>query len=263
VVIGAMRCGTTSLHHLLGRHPDVFMSAIKGPGLFLDPSETIRYPSKYRSNAEKRRFLDDAALLEAMSEGRRDERWFGESTDVYARHPVAGAGVPERMLRARPDVRLIYVLRDPVERILSQHRFERRKPHRPADARLAAYLRSAADPIGASRYYTQLRRFLDAGFRREQIHVASLEALRREPARALARLARFLDLPPWPRDGFEPLPHRNAGPGVPSPLAPGLREALVKALEPEVRALETWLGYGLDFPCFTGEPAAVAQASEA
>jgi hypothetical protein len=37
----------------------------------------------------------------------------------------------------------------------------------------------------------------------------------------------------------------------------------VKALEPEVRALETWLGYGLDFPCFTGEPAAVAQASEA
>ena len=65
-MIGAMRSGTTTLHEILGRHPEIFASAIKGPGLFLDPHEPAAYPSKYRSTAEKRRFLSDADLLRAM-----------------------------------------------------------------------------------------------------------------------------------------------------------------------------------------------------
>lgn len=248
VVIGAMRAGTTSLHALLGRHPDVFASAIKGPGLFLDPDHPVRYPSKYRSHAEKRGFRSDAELRAAMAHGYRGEPWIAESTDLYARHPVAGPGVPERMLRSAPDLRLVYLLRDPVERILSQHRFERRKPHRAAPAGLPAYLCSDADPIGASRYHTQLRRFLDAGFERARIHVMTLEALRCNPFGELDGLARFLDLPPWPASAVRPLPHRNTAPALPGKSLPGAwTERLERLLEPEVRALEDWLGRGLPF----------------
>jgi len=266
VVIGAMRCGTTSLHALLGRHPDVFMSAIKGPGLFLDPAHPIRHPSKYRSNAEKRGFRGDAALLEAMGAGRAGQRWFGESTDVYARHPLCGPGVAERMRRSDPSMRLIYLLRDPVERILSQHRFERRKPYRPAALDLEAHLRSVADPIGASRYYTQLRRFLDAGFPRRQIHLLTLEALRHDPRRALEGVARFLDVGPWPAGAA--LPHRNAGPGAgASEASPALRARLVATLAPEVRALEAWWGEGLGFASFPpgarGRPGLASFAAQA
>jgi hypothetical protein len=248
IVIGAMRAGTTSLHALLGRHPDVFASAIKGPGLFLDPEHALRYPSKYRSHAEKRGFRGDAALRAAMARGYGGERWLAESTDLYARHPVAGLDIPQRMLRARPDARLVYLLRDPVERILSQHRFERHKPHRPAPASLASYLRSDADPIGASRYHTQLRRFLEAGFERGQVHVTTLEELARDPAAELGRLAGFLGLPPWPASALAPLPHLNAAPraGDAASTRAG-RERLERLLAPEVRALEAWLGRALPF----------------
>jgi len=248
VVVGAMRCGTTSLHAVLGRHPEVFASPIKGPGLFLDPRRPVGYPSKYHSHAEKRGFRSDAELRSAMARGLRGERWLAESTDVYARYPLVGPGVPERMLRARPEMRLVYLLRDPVERILSQHRFERAKPHRPARADLAAYLRSGADPIGASRYYTQLRRFLDAGFAREQVHVLTLEDLRRAPGAELERLARFLGVAGWPARAVTPLPHRNATANAPGPTPPrDCIDYLEEILTPEVQALEDWLGRRLPF----------------
>jgi hypothetical protein len=256
VVIGAMRCGTTSLHALLGRHPEVFMSAIKGAGLFLDPDEPIAYPSKYRSTAEKRRFLPDDALLAAMAEGHRGEPVFGESTDLYARHPVAGRGVPERMLRFEPRMRIVYIVRDPVDRIVSQHRFERRKPYRPAGASLAAYVRGPADPIAGSRYHTQLRRFLRAGFAPGRIHVLVLEELLASPAPVLERLARFLGVGPWPARALRrPLPHLNRSAVAMPPPTLAARRRLAGVLEPEVRALEAWLGRRLPFPSTAPLPA--------
>ena len=242
VVIGAMRSGTTSLHALLGRHPEIFMSPIKGPGLFLDPREPIDYPSKYRSTHEKRRRLSDADLLAAMREGWRGERHFGESTDLYTRYPVAGGGVPRRMLRCNPELRLLYLLRHPVARLLSQFRFERGKPYNPAPGSLGAYLDSAADPISASRYASQLRRFLSSGFRRERVHVVVFEELLAAPERELARVTDFLRIDAWPRGVARTLPHLNASPPFDGEATPAELERLCKELEPEVRALETALG---------------------
>jgi hypothetical protein len=242
VVIGAMRSGTTSFHALLDRHPQIFMSPIKGPGLFLDPREPIDYPSKYRSTQEKRRCLSDAELLAAMREGWQGQRHFGESTDLYSRHPVAGSGVPGRMLRCNPELRLLYLLRHPVARLLSQFRFERAKPYNPAPRSLGAYLESAADPICASRYASQLHRYLASGFRRERIHVIVLEELLASPQRELARVTDFLRIDPWPRGAATILPHLNAGPACPTEATAGELERLRKELDPEVRALEQALG---------------------
>jgi hypothetical protein len=242
VVIGAMRSGTTSFHALLGRHPQIFMSPIKGPGLFLDPGEPIDYPSKYRSTHEKRRRLSDAELLAAMREGWQGERHFGESTDLYSRHPVAGSGVPRNMLRCNPEIRLLYLLRHPVARLLSQFHFERAKPYRPAPRSLGAYLDSAADPICASRYASQLHRYLASGFRRERIHLVVFEELLAAPQRELARVTDFLRIDLWPRGEAMTLPHLNAGPPCEIEAKPAELERLRKELDPEVRALEEVLG---------------------
>jgi hypothetical protein len=242
VVIGAMRSGTTSFHALLGCHPDIFMSPIKGPGLFLDPREPIDYPSKYRSTHEKRRRLSDADLLAAMREGWQGERHFGESTDLYTRYPAAGDGVPRKMLRCNPEVRLLYLLRHPVARLLSQFRYERAKPYNPAPRSFGAYLDSAADPISASRYAWQLRRFLSSGFRRERIHVVVFEELLAAPERELQRITDFLRIDAWPRGVATTLPHLNASPPCNGEAPPAELERLRKELEPEARALETALG---------------------
>jgi hypothetical protein len=207
VVIGAMRSGTTSFHHLLASHPKIFMSSIKGPGLFLDPDEPISYPSKYASIAAKRAQRTDEELLAVMREGYRDEPQFGESSDAYSRYPAVGAGVPAKMLRFNPSIQLIYLLRNPIDRIVSQFQHERTKPYNPAPASFDAYLTNP-DPVSISKYYFQLARYLNGGFEREQVQVVIFEELVSQPAQVMAQVTRFLgieDLPRWR------LPHLNQG----------------------------------------------------
>ena len=98
IVIGAPKGGTTSLHHYLGAHPDVFMSRRKELGLF------DREDWRDRVEWYERQFPD------------RPRGYAGESSPAYSMHPTV-AGVPERIHELLPDARLIYLVRDPVERL--------------------------------------------------------------------------------------------------------------------------------------------------
>jgi hypothetical protein len=146
------------------------------------------------------------------------------------------------MLRCNPELRLLYLLRHPVARLLSQFRFERAKPYNPAPRSFGAYLGSAADPVCASRYASQLHRYLASGFRRERIHVIVFEDLLAEPERELARVTDFLRIDPWPPGAAPILPHLNPGPPCDTEATPAELERLRKELDPEVRALEELLG---------------------
>ena len=248
VVIGAMRSGTTSFHALLRNHPEVFMSPIKGPGLFVDPTEAIRYPSKYESLAEKRGNRSDAELLAELARDRSEEKHFGEATDLYTRFPAVRSDVPGKMLRCNPGMRLIYLVRHPVKRILSQFRFERTKPLNPLPGRLAEYLRFSPDALSTSRYYLQLSRFLAAGFRREQVHIIVFEELVRDPRRQLERVCRFLDIS---FVGPALFPHLNATPpSARQDSKNGLSRSQLKKLDsllrPDVHRLEDFVGRRID-----------------
>jgi hypothetical protein len=244
VVIGAMRSGTTSFHHLLASHPKVFMSAIKGPGLFLDPEEPISYPSKYTSLAQKRGYRTDDELLAAMRDGYAGQPHFGESSDSYSRHPTVGRGVPAKMLRYDPDMRIIYLLRNPIDRIVSQYRHERTKPHNPVRCSLAAFLEASDDPIHVSSYAAQIERYLQNGFAPESVHIVIFEELADQLPQVLAQLTRFLEIENPPRWG---LPHlnRSAQHGFGSGalgLGKDQHRRLLSRIAPQVEALEDMLG---------------------
>lgn len=206
VVIGAMRSGTTSLHHFLARHPEIYMSPIKGPGLYLDPQERITYPSKYRSIAEKRRGLSDPELVRDMRSGYAGERHFGESTDLYTRYPALGRSVPEKMLQCNPAMKLIYIMRNPLDRIVSQFRFELSKPHNAPPRSLQAYLDCGTDAVATSLYGFQISRFLAGGFSPEDVHLIVFEELRQDPGEGMQGIAEFLALD---RCETPALPHLN------------------------------------------------------
>jgi len=248
VVIGAMRSGTTSLHAFLGSHPDVFMSPIKGPALFVDPTEPIRYPSKYTSLAGKRRNLSDEALIAKLTRTYSGESHFGEATDLYTRFPAITSNVPAMMLRHNPDMRLVYLLRHPIDRLVSQFRFEQTKPFNKPPGDFAEYLRSTHDAISTSRYHHQLSRFLEAGFDPDRIHLIVLEELLRDPREAWKRLCRFLEVS-FVEPG--PFPRLN---GTPSRLGPRSARGsgkhppreLVRALRRDVDRLEGFIGRTID-----------------
>ena len=75
-LVGAPKCGTTSLWTWLGQHPDIYMSPEKEPSFF---SRSLDDPQqRWRSDE-----YDD------LFRGARDERWVGEATVSYLRAPGA------------------------------------------------------------------------------------------------------------------------------------------------------------------------------
>jgi len=102
LVIGAAKAGTTSLHEYLSQHPDVSSPLIKEIHYFDHSYE--RGLGWYRGYFPR-------------LEGRQIT---GESTPYYLFHPC----VPARVQRDVPDVRLIVLLRNPIDRLVSQHNHE-------------------------------------------------------------------------------------------------------------------------------------------
>jgi hypothetical protein len=174
VIVGGMKCGTTSLHKYLAAHPEVFMSEEKELGFFTSWSMRDRGLSWY-----EKQFPVAASVR-------------GESSPIYTAWPHV-LGVPEAIAATLPEVKLIYLVRDPIERIVSHylHRFGRGEESR----ELAEV---AADPefedsryVAESRYAMQLERYF-AVFDREDILVIQQEALEHQRAETLRTVFRFL-----------------------------------------------------------------------
>lgn len=190
ILIGAMKAGTTSLIRYLGAHPDVFCPTKKEPNYFavdthLDKPGTWSLGLEwYRSRFEPGR---DVA---ARGEG---------STPYTMAHPGGtgpddGSGVAERIREVLPDVRLIYLMRNPVDRIESQY------------AHLMRLWRVAGEPIDLairrydhfldiSRYSFQVRNYLEV-FPREQLLLLQFEELTGDPDSVLRRTYEFVGVDP-------------------------------------------------------------------
>lgn len=176
-IIGAAKAGTTSLFHYLDQHPDVAMTRQKELHFFCDP-DFEKWLPLYQAE-----FPVDAMIR-------------GEASTLYTRSPAI-PGVPARIASLVPDARLIYLVRDPVERALASYREERfhvtdRRPPEEAFAH-------PEDPhnayVAASRYAEQLETFL-AHFGRNQILVLDQHELATNAAEVVQQVVEFLGLPP-------------------------------------------------------------------
>jgi hypothetical protein len=176
IVIGAMKAGTTSLYQYLKGHDQVFMPAIKELDFFVAESNWCRGIGWYR-----RQFISAG-----------DARARGEASTLYTQYPTHD-GVPERMARVLPGVRLVYVVRDPVERMRShyEHLVITGAEKRPPEVALLE------NPIylQCSRYAMQLQRYLDH-FPREQILIVTSERLKVNRRAAVQQVYEFLGVDP-------------------------------------------------------------------
>lgn len=183
-IIGACKSGTTSLHEYMGTHPDIFMSTPKEPSFFVDPPgfspEWNRQVSRYRD-------LD--AYLELFV-GARGRRYVGESSTNYTKAPLVGDAA-RQIWEFQPNAKLIYIMRDPIERIVSHywHRVRRGLETRtllPAVKHNPLYL-------STSNYPLQLRNYLKY-FAREQLFVLTLEELTEDPCGTVQQIFRWLGI---------------------------------------------------------------------
>ena len=179
-----MRSGTTTLHDVLGRHPDIFMSDVKEPAFLADPAE-LALDSRFASEAG---FAANESAYLALFRDAGNVRYVGESSTHYTKLPRI-TGVAERMAAFAPDARILYFLRDPLERALSHYRFAvKSKTERRGT--LDAIM---AEPFycAVSDYATQLQPYVDA-FGLDRIWVGTLEAMAADPGTELKRLHDWL-----------------------------------------------------------------------
>lgn len=119
LIIGAHKGGTTSLHAYLQEHPDVFMTGVLEPCFFALQGQSRRNPD----GTPSRPLLQAQGAAYTWPEyvdlfrDARDERAIGEKSPIYLPNPQA----PFRIKEYLPDVRLIAVLRQPVDRAFSHY----------------------------------------------------------------------------------------------------------------------------------------------
>ncbi|AZQ66568.1 sulfotransferase [Silicimonas algicola] len=232
-LIGAQKSGTTFLASRLGRSPEVCLSDPKEPQFF-----SLHYQKGF--DAYRRTFRDPGARLKVdASTTYTFLRPAHRLSDGDA--PGLTAPVPQRIREVAPHARLVYVMRDPVERAMSAWRHIHRGERAP-DGPLSLPDVLDADPMLelVGRYADQIERYL-AEFPPERFLFLRFEDLTLRAPEVLTRLAHFLDLDEAPL--LEPQQtdetHAAHGLSVAGRLAkkvPGVREAVRRRLPPAVRS---------------------------
>jgi hypothetical protein len=193
-IVGAPRCGTTSMWRYLGEHPDIYMSPRKEPWFFC---RDLRFSDPVPPTL-------DAYL--AYFAAARDQTRVGEASAWYLFSREAAAAIKA----FNPTARIIVMLRDPVAVMHSLHELHvyagteditdfaealRAEPERQQGRRLPRL----GNPLEAlvyhdvPRYAEQLERYLTA-FGRDRVHIIVYDDLEADPDRVGQEVLRFLDV---------------------------------------------------------------------
>ncbi len=217
ILAGAPKSGTTALYHYLRQHPQVYLSPIKEPTFFA--ADDILSQPDLRSKVEHQRAALRAYLAGSQLRPThflitewddyvqlfrevRDQTAIGEASVSYLWSLSAAAAIRSKL----PDVRLIFVLRDPTERLYSLYLLNlRREPHltfRDWVLQAMALHRDRSKgmnrypiPLDSGLYATQLGRFLDI-FPRNQVRIYLYESYRDHAREVVRDILAFLGVDP-------------------------------------------------------------------
>jgi len=196
LIIGAAKAGTTSLHHYLHQHPQVYLSTPKEPAFFAFEGEAHPYKTPGDGQWLKKvvtRLDDYQRLFEQPALAK------GEASVVY----LYSTKAPERIKHHVPDAKLIAILRDPVARAYSNYLQLRRDGREPIQDFLTAFeqseVRAQADwrhiwhykQMGF--YFEQLSHYWNL-FPANQIRVYLYEDFSKDPLAISQDIFRFLDV---------------------------------------------------------------------
>jgi hypothetical protein len=250
LVLGAQKSGTSALHHYLQAHPAVLCACPKEVHYFDnaylcgDDWYVTHFPSVRHCRAIRRDVGVNAAV--------------GELSPSYLFDPR----VPERVRRFDPSLKLIVLLRDPIERAFSQYHMERLRGNESLsfeeaiereEERIVPELeRMLAEPgyvsqtylrhsyLARGRYAEQLERWLEL-FPRGQLLILDSRTLRADAAGAMAEISRFLGVAESRAECYPEV----AVQAYASALASTTRKWLADYFEPHNQLLYRLLGYDL------------------
>ena len=184
LVVGVMKCGTSTVHEHICTHPRVVRAFTKELHYFT------------------RDFAGRVPLGSWSKEYHELLGWQGDPNDgmLYGEASPSYIVVPQRLYDFNPDVKIVIMLRDPVTRALSQIRQYEEKSFRLKEGGYLAHMKSAADlskvdVVLDSIYFNRVQKFLDV-FPPENVAVVSFEEMASDPQAVMNEVFAFLNLDP-------------------------------------------------------------------
>jgi hypothetical protein len=193
-VVGAVKCGTTSLYAHLKNHPQVFMPDLKEPAFFADSIKPVP-PDVLKTCCP-----GDLDRYQKLYQGARKSSAIGDASPAYLWDEEAA----EKIHQVSPHARIIMILRDPVERAYSHYLLKIQEGKESRTFLDALKQDSVRDQSGwweprlyieCGLYYSQVKRYLNL-FGKSQVAVLLFEDLNRDPDGFLRKVANHLGIDP-------------------------------------------------------------------
>jgi hypothetical protein len=257
VCIGAQKAGTTWLYRMLSQNQSLFLPPIKEihffdyiyidshrqwvANAFKRRAKALARTAEFRQYASELKALDrntDAWYAAIFAHPKAHGRVTGEITPAYSMMPAPGI---ERARAVNPGLKVLFIIRDPIDRALSHLRMvaERRKW---AGIGADVLERSGlmANVTRRSAYRRNIARW-EAVFPREQILYLPYRRIRPEPEAVLREVETFIGAEPWAYADLSGDVHKSA----PTTIDP----AVTAALEARLGGERAWLRsrFGADF----------------
>ena len=215
-IVGAARCGTTSLFEAMSRHGDIYCCPVKEPNYF---AFDVTAERRVVAGARREGVLIERAVGSILAPPRVAittdysaylrlfDQWGGQKAVGEASTSYLPSRVAAREIAGRfPEARIVVVLRDPVARAHSEYLMHRqlgsvsgsfREAVKPELDDIARGVLGVRGMVLSGLYAKQVKRYLEH-FRREQILFLLFDELVRNPRRALERVFRHLGVDPGP-----------------------------------------------------------------
>lgn len=233
IILGAMKCGTSTLAAQLGAQSGIFMTDPKEPNYFSDDENYAKGADWYES------------LFSPAADG--DIK--GEASTHYTKRPELPETVA-RMKAALPEVRLIYMIRNPMSRLVSHyiHEWTQSVLSEPLDLEITRH----SPLVDYGLYGWQIAPYVEA-YGADAIMLTSLERIKTDPAAELARVAAHIGYdkePVWVAEKGAANTSAERARKLPmhdilidNPVATTLRRSLVpKAVRTMVRSTRQYKG---------------------
>ncbi|MEL6475840.1 MAG: sulfotransferase [Pseudomonadota bacterium] len=186
VIIGAMKCGTSTLQAQLAAQPGIFMTEPKEPNFFSNDAVFAQGLGWYRG------------LYASAAEGDLT----GEASTHYTKLPTYPDTIT-RLAAEAPSPRLVYVIRDPFDRLVSHfiHEWTMGEMGGSLDEAIKAH----PELVAYSRYAMQIRPWIEQ-FGADAVCLSALEQIKADPAGELARVAAhigYAGTPGWQEESAQ------------------------------------------------------------
>lgn len=173
MIIGAQKSATTTLFDILKSHPDLCACSTKEPEFF---SHTPNWVEK----------INDYEKMFHKEEG----QLAFEASTSYTAYPCYDRKIWEELWKYNPNLKFIYIVRDPLERIISAHRFLYRRGY--ADKKnINLFLKTNSYHINLSKYYFQIKPYIEL-FGAKNVKIVLFEDFSSNPEPIINEILDFL-----------------------------------------------------------------------